>query len=547
MRLILFILYLTSISLFSQGPKVFDSLVVSEVKTDWQQFNDYSQSNVKFNKGGVLSKYENEYFYKNGVAGILIDRKNGDISKTFDINFNLVNFPVGRVEGNWDMSRNSTNRLFSFDMDVDYVTTFNITSKYGSLIDTIFSFETEHTSSIMKDPLGNYDFYNIDDKKFVLFYDYLFDEGPVRVPEYISFFINTETGSVFKFNFHNGNLLEPHSSNYSINNKQTILSTTNGNIYKGSYEYNDGSDSHDYYSLENDSVSFLNYFGNAGNLHNWFNVILNDSLSTIMVTDSIKIFNFRNKTVPKSYFLDMDDKVIAKYHFEENNIIALIIKQADGDKRIFAFHYPSYKILLDEIDNAPYLGEMLGELNDGNLLTIGDDDFIYKHKWNYDFNTVMAEFDHKLVDDNKFEFTDLSEGPIKSWKWNFGDGATSTERNPIHQYASSGNYMVLLTATNEYGKVHQASKEIKAKGVLKSNFEFTVSQDGADRIVECTNLSPDIAVRYIWNFGDGTFSNDKNPVHTYNFPGKYYISLTAFDSEGNYKIYLKDEVVEVVE
>lgn len=545
MRLMLSFLYLTSISLFSQDPKVFDSLVVNEFKTEWQQLNDFSQSNFKINKGGVLSKYENEYFYKNGVTAILIDRKNGDISKTFDINFNLVNFPVGRVEGNWDMSRISTNKLFSFDMDVDYITTFNITSKYDSLIDTIFSFETEHTSSMMKDPLGNYDFYNIDDKKFVLFYDYLTDEGPVRVPRYISFFINSETGSVFKFNFHNGDLLEPNISNYSVNNAQTILSTTNGNIYNGSYEYKDGSDSHDYYSLENDSVRFLNYFGDAGNLHNWFNVILNDSLSTIAIKDSIKIFNFRNKTIPKSYFLDMNDKVIAKYHFEDKNIIALIIKQADGDKRVFAFHYSSYKILLDEINNAPYLGEMLGELNDGNLLTIGDDSYIYKHKWKYDFNTVEAEFDYKLVDNNKFEFGDLSEGPIKSWKWDFGDGTTSNERNPVHQFASSGKYFVILTATNEYGKVHQTSKEVVAKGVLKSNFEYTVSQDGDDRIVDCTNLSPDIAVRYIWNFGDGTYSNEKNPIHRYNFTGKYYISLTAFDSEGNYKIYLKDEVIEV--
>ncbi|HMF07591.1 MAG TPA: PKD domain-containing protein [Thermoanaerobaculia bacterium] len=46
------------------------------------------------------------------------------------------------------------------------------------------------------------------------------------------------------------------------------------------------------------------------------------------------------------------------------------------------------------------------------------------------------------------QFTDTStNGPI-TWSWDFGDGATSTQRNPPHTYAASGVYVVTLTVSN---------------------------------------------------------------------------------------------------
>jgi len=49
------------------------------------------------------------------------------------------------------------------------------------------------------------------------------------------------------------------------------------------------------------------------------------------------------------------------------------------------------------------------------------------------------------------DFTDLSSGPPTSWLWDFGDGATSTERNPSHTFGATGLYTVRLTATNSMG------------------------------------------------------------------------------------------------
>lgn len=47
---------------------------------------------------------------------------------------------------------------------------------------------------------------------------------------------------------------------------------------------------------------------------------------------------------------------------------------------------------------------------------------------------------------NRAQFTNLSSENAKTFEWNFGDGATSTERNPMHSYAEAGTYTMRLTA-----------------------------------------------------------------------------------------------------
>lgn len=524
-----------------QAASVLDSIVIEDINTVWTDGDGYSISNIKMGVGGTIREYDNQYFYKNGHTGFYINRSDGSTYRKTTMKYLVGNAKYKNSEGSWDVASDDIDKIIMVDFNIGSNLHFKMTSLKDGKIDSLFSYTSSYNKDYNYKPDADFRVYSINENQYLLYYDYSENEGPRMSPRIGSVFVDIESNYVFK---------SPHGillQNLNVNNSKNIFLTTNPNIYDGSYEYRDGADSHDFFELKNDTFQLIAKYTAPENMKSWFKEILNDSLSTIIIRDSVMVYNFRNKTIPKSYFLNAEDKVIAKYHFEDKNIIALIIKQADGDKRVFAFHYPSYKILLDKIDNAPYLGELLGELNDGNLLTIGDASTLYKHKWQYDFNAALAEFEYKLIDDYKIEFEDLSEGPIKSWSWDFGDGASSQERNPNHQYASSGKYTVILTITNEYGKVHQTSKEIEAKGVLKSNFEFTLSQDGGDKRVECTNLSPEIAVRYIWNFGDGTYSNEKNPVHTYNFPGKYYISLTAFDSDGKYKIYLKDEIIEVVE
>jgi len=48
-------------------------------------------------------------------------------------------------------------------------------------------------------------------------------------------------------------------------------------------------------------------------------------------------------------------------------------------------------------------------------------------------------------------FKDQSLGKITAWKWDFGDGATSTDQNPTHTYKAPNNYIVTLEVTGDQG------------------------------------------------------------------------------------------------
>jgi PKD repeat protein len=60
-------------------------------------------------------------------------------------------------------------------------------------------------------------------------------------------------------------------------------------------------------------------------------------------------------------------------------------------------------------------------------------------------------------------FTDRStdqDGTVTGWSWTFGDGGTSTARNPSRTYASAGTYTVSLTVTDDRAGTHQRSAPV---------------------------------------------------------------------------------------
>jgi len=132
------------------------------------------------------------------------------------------------------------------------------------------------------------------------------------------------------------------------------------------------------------------------------------------------------------------------------------------------------------------------------------------------------------------QFTDKSAGAPTSWKWDFGDGATSTDQNPKHQYTTLGTYTVALTATNTDGS-DTTSKVNMIVTTLAPAAEF-----GADRqvgkapfIVQFTDLSKGNPTKWAWEFGDGTSSSEQNPRHIYMKEGAYDVSLTATNQYGS--------------
>ncbi|HMN04821.1 MAG TPA: PKD domain-containing protein [Flavobacteriales bacterium] len=115
------------------------------------------------------------------------------------------------------------------------------------------------------------------------------------------------------------------------------------------------------------------------------------------------------------------------------------------------------------------------------------------------------------------------------YQWQFGDGATSIAENPVHEYHIPGTYTVQLTVFGVNGGVNTAIK-VDSVVVHPSAMAFFTLQP--EQVVAPTqplftyNLSTN-ASGYIWDFGDGTYSNETSPLHYYQNPGTYDVSLIA--------------------
>jgi hypothetical protein len=69
-------------------------------------------------------------------------------------------------------------------------------------------------------------------------------------------------------------------------------------------------------------------------------------------------------------------------------------------------------------------------------------------------NGIHAQWSFKVLDMDRrlVAFQDLSQGKVSSWKWDFGDGTTSTEQHPLHTYKAAGQYIVVLYVEGPAGK-----------------------------------------------------------------------------------------------
>jgi beta propeller repeat protein len=132
------------------------------------------------------------------------------------------------------------------------------------------------------------------------------------------------------------------------------------------------------------------------------------------------------------------------------------------------------------------------------------------------------------------QFTDLSTGSPHSWLWEFGDGTTSTDRNPVHTYTTDGSYPVALTVGNPDGRDYRTQADYITVGSIP-HVLFSVNQTYgiAPLPVKFINATSRWPTDLGWDFGDGSpVSHEPNPVHLYLNPGTYTVSLAGTNTYG---------------
>lgn len=144
--------------------------------------------------------------------------------------------------------------------------------------------------------------------------------------------------------------------------------------------------------------------------------------------------------------------------------------------------------------------------------------------------------------DGQIEFTSQLLGnpdfctfsPEGDFLWNFGDGITSTDAHPTHQYASAGNYAVSLTVGNSCdcdGAVSTRNLDVEiAEPLAPSTITITSTtetcQDEAFVIFKPTFEASECSITgYHWNFGGGNTSDEESPQFTYTTLGNKTVNL----------------------
>lgn len=123
-----------------------------------------------------------------------------------------------------------------------------------------------------------------------------------------------------------------------------------------------------------------------------------------------------------------------------------------------------------------------------------------------------------------------------SFTWNFGDGTTSTEVNPVHDYPNVGTYHVSLVAidSNTCNIIDSTSQDISVYPLPVADFSVAPVPPAVNKPAIFTNLCSG-GTKYKWLFGDGdsTIKKTTDTVnHQYNATGTFNACLIAYNDNG---------------
>ncbi len=147
-------------------------------------------------------------------------------------------------------------------------------------------------------------------------------------------------------------------------------------------------------------------------------------------------------------------------------------------------------------------------------------------------------FTNACLPSGSTQFTDqssVSAGNISQWSWNFGDGTTSTQRNPVHNYSSTGPFNVTLTVTTNNGCSDDSVKlmdKVYAQPLAAFSAPAEICNGSTINFTDQSTAANSTITQWSWDFGDGTASTQQNPTKVYANPNTYVVKLTVTSAIG---------------
>ncbi|MFN3484496.1 MAG: PKD domain-containing protein, partial [Planctomycetota bacterium] len=134
-------------------------------------------------------------------------------------------------------------------------------------------------------------------------------------------------------------------------------------------------------------------------------------------------------------------------------------------------------------------------------------------------------------------FENLSRNAAR-FRWDFGDGETSGDREPIHVFREPGAYTVRLRAANDLGEdeVSRGVRVVHPEAPL-ADFRALPREGEAPLEVLFEDLSTGALSEWEWDFGDPTAgdarrSDERNPAFVYRHAGRYAVRLRVRGPHG---------------
>ncbi len=130
------------------------------------------------------------------------------------------------------------------------------------------------------------------------------------------------------------------------------------------------------------------------------------------------------------------------------------------------------------------------------------------------------------------EFTSTGTATLNNWLWEFGDGYTSTDMNPVHQYDTSGFFNIIYHYTDINGCSDSATHQIRVFESPDVTYSLSMANACVNTEVSFVGASNSNILSWEWDFGDGATGSGQTVAHTYTTWGNMYATLTVTDDHG---------------
>ncbi len=300
------------------------------------------------------------------------------------------------------------------------------------------------------------------------------------------------------------------------------------------YESEDESAFHTYLFLRHKENNDGIRIGNILDSISYTNLAFSNNLKYLTASRSkFQTFIWDIEQSQKKYTLDVPNLKYSQFSADDRFLITTLEKP---DTSIIKFFLAETGVEADSIYFASksHNGIITVAPDSVNIAIAGNDGRIriFQPKiFNRQFFASFSADSTVKQSSNPVHFKDYSFYNPTSWHWDFGDGTTSIEQDPIHFYTSKGIYTVKLIVSN--GKIIDTlirKDFINIHNPVIADFDVSINNDTIPFTAQFINKSKGDLSTYNWNFSYNKISSDENPEILFDKWGEYDVSLIVSDS-----------------